>query len=257
MSGEQVSGRAFCASGAALLFLSFVSPVGTGQEIPETPLYVAIAGVGGSMSTLTVAYPSDPGLEQARKDAAALAAAGGWTISPPQRADTPDGVLYEAQISPAVSMDATGQVPYFPILSAFRRYPRIKFSFVGEAAGVPGQYHDENPYVAAEWTRGGRSVTYDFRIKKPDFRDASDVRLIDRPADEPLPPPPLVHPAARNVGVLWALLVVGALGTGVFVWGLTWWLLTRWQGKYETGGEVIVNVEANPAIASDAGSASE
>ena len=205
--------------------LLLAAGAGLPQEPTGTPLYIAVAGVGGAMSTLTLAYPADPGLEQARKDVAELAAAGRWAVSAPQRAEGDEGVLYESQITPAVTLDAAGQVPVFPFLAAFRRFARVTFGFVGEAAGAPGEYHDENRYVAAEWTRAGQSATFDFRIKDPGFETAEDVRLVDRPADQPIPAA-VATPRRPNTTSLWVLLLVGSVGTGVFVWGLTWWLLT-------------------------------
>jgi len=219
----------------------------TPQEKAETPLYIAVAGVGGSMSTLTIAYPTDPGLEQAQKDVAELAAAGQWTISPPQRAESADGVLYESQITPAVTLDAAGQVPVFPFLAAFRRFPRVTFGFVGEAAGAPGKYHDENRYVAAEWDRAGQSVKYDFRIKDQGFATAEDVRLIDRPAEQPIPVV-AVAPRRPNVAALWVLLLVGSAGTGVFVWGLTWWFLTRGEAPTEPAKKGKPAIEGEDTI---------
>ena len=217
-------------AGAAVLLLA--ARPGIPQESAGTPLYIAVAGVGGSMSTLTIAYPTDPGPEQAQKDVAELAAAGQWSISPPQRAESDEGALYESQITPAVTLDAAGQVPVFPFLAAFRRFPRVTFGFVGEAAGEPGEYHDENRYVAAEWSRAGQSVKFDFRIKDQSFRTAEDVRLVDRPADQPIPVTVAV-PRRPNAAALWALLLLGSVGAGVFVWGLTWWLLTRGEAPTE------------------------
>jgi hypothetical protein len=234
---------------AAVAIAAVLVPTGSGvpQEPAGTPLYIAVAGVGGSMSTLTIAYPADPGAEQAQKDVAELAAAGQWSISPPQRAESADGVLYESQITPAVTLDAAGQVPVFPFLAAFRRFPRVTFGFVGEAAGAPGEYHDENRYVAAEWNRAGQSVKFDFRIKDQGFRTAEDVRLVDRPADQPLPMS-TVAPRRPNATALWVLLLVGSLGTGVFVWGLTWWLLTRGEAPSEPTEKGKSDLEAKDTL---------
>jgi hypothetical protein len=238
---------------AAVTLLALPVGAAVAQEQVGAPLFIAVAGVGGAMSTLTIAYPVDPGVEQAKQDVAALAAAGQWTVSTPDRAETKDGVLYEAQITPAVTLDAAGQVPIFPFLSAFRRFPRIRFGFVGEAAGAPGKYHDENRYVAAEWNRAGRSVVFEFLIKDPSFETAEDVRLTDRPANQPLPAP------AGGVGVrprtahLWVLLLVGSIGTGVFVWGLTWWALTRREAPVGAAKEEKPGSEAKQRTPDDAG----
>jgi hypothetical protein len=237
-------------AGVTLLVLPIAA--GVAQEQAETPLFIAVAGVGGAMSTLTIAYPLDPGAEQAQQDVAALAAAGQWSVSVPDRAETDDGVLYEAQITPAVTLDAAGQVPIFPFLSAFRRFPRIKFGFVGEATGAPGKYHDENRYLAAEWDRAGRSVMFEFRITDASFETAEDVRLTDRPADEPLPPQTGRAGARPRTAHLWLLLLVGSIGTGVFVWGLTWWALTRREGPAGPPKEEKAASEAKRSIPDDA-----
>ncbi|MBM3501436.1 MAG: hypothetical protein FJX74_22510 [Armatimonadetes bacterium] len=214
------------ATGATALALVGVGAVRS-QGTAEPPLSIAIAGMGGAMSTLTIAYPSDPGLEQAQQDLAQLALAGRWEVSPPQRAETESGVLYESQITPAVALDAQGGVPTFPVVSAFRRFPTLRLAFVGEVAGPLGDFHDANRYLEAEWTRAGSSVTYEFRIKDSSFETETDVRLTDRPADQPLPGVATGSGGAPRAAALWVLLVVGSMGTGVFVWGLTWWVLSR------------------------------
>ena len=71
-----------------------------------------------------------------------------------------------------------------------------------------------------------RSAQYDLHIKDPSFRTPEDVALVDRPADQPVPAASVARPGAARTGALWALLIVGAVGMGVFVWGLTWWVLS-------------------------------
>jgi len=252
MRGDRVISGIARHGAAGAVVLAFVG-IGSGaaQESVETPLYIAVAGVGGAMSTLTIAYPSDPGLDQAQRDLAELTVLGRWEVSAPQRADTDSGVLYESQISPAVTLDAQGQVPIFPFLSAFRRFPTIKFGFVGDAAGTPGDYHDANRYLEAQWTRAGRSVTFEFRIKDSSFQTAEDVRLTDRPADQPLPAPGRGAGGRPPAASLWVLLLVGSAGTGVFVWGLTWWLLTRRAPAEERPKEVETAPEGNGSVPDD------
>lgn len=218
--------------------------LGWGQEAREPQLDIAVVGIGGAMSTLTVGYPSDPGLDQARRDAAELAVAGRWEVSPPDRAETEQGVFYESQITPALALDAQGQVPIFPFLSAFRRYSGVKLCFVGEAAGPQGAFHDANRFVEAQWNREGSTVTYDIRVKDSSFESAEDVGLTDRPASEPLPTA-LASRGQAPPAALWVLLVVGSAGMGVFAWGLTWWLLSRGDAAAEAAKEVEPTPEAN------------
>jgi hypothetical protein len=207
-----------------------------------------VAGVGGASSTLSLDYPADPGIDQASQDVAALAEAGQWTIAAPSRAALGAAVLYETQITPALTLDPEGQVPLFPFLSVFRRFPEITFVFVGESAGAPGDFHDENRFVRARWTRSGSTATYELHVKDPSFKSPADVALVDRPADQPLPPSaPVGGPTRVAPAALWALLLVGAAGLGVFVGGLTWWLLTVVAQRKGWVKEVKAEPEAKQA----------
>ncbi|MGQ9730690.1 MAG: hypothetical protein ACUVX8_05385 [Candidatus Zipacnadales bacterium] len=202
---------------------------------PSTvPLRVSVAGVGGAAATLSVSYPTDPGAEQARVDVQQIAEASGWRVSVPERTSIGDVILYEAQITPPVTLDEHGQVPLYPFLHAFRRFPKITFVFVGETGGQPGEFHDENAYIRAQWRRSGRVVTYEFQIKDSSFTGPNDVVLVDHPADQPLPVQcgGTLPPGSRT-GYLWVLLIVASLGSGVFVWGLTQWWLSRQAAVWE------------------------
>jgi hypothetical protein len=147
-------------------------------------------------------------------------------------------------------------VPVFPLVYAFRRFPDVTFVFVGEATGAPGEFHDENRFLKAEWRRSGSVVTYDLHIKDAAFSTPEDVRLVERPAEQPVPPEALVGtPRRPNTVYLWVLLLIGAIGTGVFVWGLTWWLLTRHEAPGADTKKGKVESEAKQPIPDTAGEA--
>jgi len=212
--------------------------------------------MGGASSTLTLDYPSDPGLEQAQQDVQALAKAGGWLVSAPQRTELQGAILYESQITPAVRLDAQGQVPLFPLVYAFRRFPEVTFVFVGEATGAPGEFHDENRYLRAEWRRSGSVVTYNLHLKDAGFATPDDVRLVERPAGQPLPAEAVLGgPRRPSTVYLWILLLIGAIGAGVFVWGLTWWLLTRHEAPGADAKKGNVETEAKDLHPGPAGEA--
>ena len=67
-------------------------PRATGDAPRE--MGIAVSGMGGARSILTLTYPSDPGPQKVTEDVDALAQAGDWTISAPDRTEEEGNVYY-------------------------------------------------------------------------------------------------------------------------------------------------------------------
>lgn len=213
---------------AASVLLAF--SVGGAQARPESAdasadkMGIAVSGMGGARSALTLTYPTDPGPQKVAEDADALADSGEWAVSSPERTEEDGSVYYEAEISPAVALDSSGSIPLFPFLHAFRRFPELALVFVGMASGAEGDFTGSNRFLSATWHRSGTVTSYTIRIGDDSFSRPDDVALTESPlTDEPAETsaPPARH--ERPAWMLWLLLALGSAGAGVFVWGLTWW----------------------------------
>ncbi len=219
--------RAVLAWTALVLLPGSVGTPQPGSESPSTSadqMGIAVSGMGGARSALTLTYPTDPGPQKAAEDADALANSGEWTISSPKRTEEDGSVYYEAEIAPAVALDSTGTIELFPFLHVFRRFPDLAIVFVGMASGPEGDFTGSNRFLSATWHRSGTVTSYSIRIGDDSFSRPEDVALTESPiTDEPLSRSGAPAKQERPVWVLWLLLVLGSAGTGVFVWGLTWW----------------------------------
>jgi len=230
----QVPGR-WAGTVAAALALAAGAPL-SGQSAaapgaPEQPLGLSVSGLGGARSALTLTYPADPGLEVAAQDVTTLAGLGGWTISAPVRATDRGSVFYEAQATPAIGLDPTGDPPLFPFLKVFRRYPEMALVFIGTTSTGPPSASGGNRYLRAEWTRAGGVMSYSVHVRDATFDSPDDVLLTPGGAS------PGVAPRVRRAGALWGLLLLGSVGVGVFVWGLTWWLMSLAESRTSQGEE--------------------
>lgn len=214
---------------------------------------IAVSGMGGARSALTLTYPTDPDSQRVAEDVDVLANSSGWTISSPARAEEDGSVYYEAEITPAVALDANGSVPLFPFLHAFRRFPDVALVFVGMASGPEGDFTGSNRFLSATWHRSGTVSSYTIRISDDSFSRPEEVALTESP---------LVGGAAGTAGppaerdrpawVLWLLLALGSAGAGVFVWGLTWWgmsLRDSRDRKREEDKAASVAKQASPEAA--------
>jgi hypothetical protein len=186
----------------------------------QRPLGVSVTGLGGARSALTLTYPADPGLEVAAQDVKTLAGLGRWTLAAPVRTTAQSGVFYEAEATPAIGLDPTGDPPLFPFLKAFSRYPEIALVFVGTTSSGPPSGSGGNRHLRAEWTRTGGVMSYNVHVRDASFDSPEEVLLTPGGAS------PGGAPRVRRVGALWGLLLLGSVGVGVFVWGLTWWLMS-------------------------------
>jgi hypothetical protein len=202
-----------------------------GQAPAAQPMGISVSGVGGARSALTLTYPTDPGDLAAATDVQALATLGGWTISPPVRAEDQGSVFYEAEASPAIGSDPSGDPPLFPFLKAFSRYPELALIFIGSATSQPSSGSGSNRYVRAAWNRSGGVTSYTIRVLNDSFASPEDL-LLSAAGGEPEE-----LPKWRHVVTLWVLLVVGSVGAGVFVWGLTWWLLSLREARTRAAEE--------------------
>ncbi len=194
------------------------------RETPADQMGIAVSGMGGARTALTLTYPSDPGRQKAAEDADILANSGGWTVAEPRRTEENGSVYYEAEMTPAVTLDSTGSIPLFPFVHAFRRFPEVVLVFVGMSSGPEGDFTGSNRFLSATWHRSGTVTSYQVYIHDDSFSRPEDVALTESPlSQEPRPSPTRRTDAGRPVWVLWLLLVLGSVGMGVFVWGMTWW----------------------------------
>jgi hypothetical protein len=188
---------------------------------------IVVYGMGGARGSLALTYPSDPGPQKVAEDAATLAEAGEWTISTPDRTEEDGAVYYEAEMTPAVAPDESGRLPLFPFLHAFRRFPDLQLVLVGTASGPAGDFVGENRFLSVQGHRSGSITQYRVRIEDASFSGPEDTEFAEvagteQPAGEPVGQ----ATPRRSTWGIWLLLATGALGTGVFVWGLTWWALS-------------------------------
>ncbi len=251
-------GRASCRRpwpwivGAAWALAAVAPLAAQNTSTPATPaqsMAVSVTGMGGARSALDFTYPTDPGEAVAAQDAQVLAQTGQWAISPPTRAMVQGGVFYETEAAPAIAPDANGDPPLFPFLLTFRRFPEIALVFIGAASSSQGSGSGGNRYLSAEWTRSGGVASYNVHIKDASFSSPADIALTAG-AVPPAPPP-----SGRRTGMLWVLLLLLSLGAGVFVWGLTWWLLwlreSRNRAAEEENEPPITNQPPAEAAAPD------
>lgn len=228
--GTALTWRAALATGASVSLLSCLASPQPALGPPDGPppqMGIAISGMGGARSALTLTYPAEPGAQKVAEDADALANAGNWSVSKPQPTREDGNVYYEAEIAPAVALEADRSLPLFPFLHAFRRFPDIVLVFVGVSSGPPGDFMGSNRFISAQWRRSEGVTSYTVHVDDASFSQAEDVALTEAPLTAKL-----VTDTARKAAhqrptwAVWLLLVLGAVGSGVFVWGLVWWGLS-------------------------------
>ncbi len=196
----------------------------------RTTVEIYVGGMGGDSSSLTITYPDKATVGTAMEDLKAVIDESGWDVGNPVP-DGSDGQAYIADVRPGIA--AAGSVsPIFPFIHAFRRFPTIEITLIGQSTGEEGDYSGENEFVSAKWTRTGNVSAYTYRMRDRSFRTADEVLLPDTPGDDAA----MDGGAAAESGPkqpstwhLWTLLVLGSIGAGVFGWGLTWWALSRWR----------------------------
>jgi len=195
-----------------------------------TTAEIYVSGMGGESSSLTITYPDEATIGTAMEDLKAVIEESGWDVGSPVP-DGSEGHAYLADVRPGIT--AGGSVsPIFPFIHAFRRFPTIEITLVGQSTGEEGNYSGQNEFVSAEWTRTGNVSAYTYRMRDRSFRTAAEVLFPDTPGDDPATDggaAAISGPKPPSTWHLWMLLVLGSIGAGVFGWGLTWWALSRWR----------------------------
>ncbi len=226
------------------------SPVAAQDDgAASSTVYIDVTGMGGERSSLTIGYPDEASLGTALEDLKAVVDASGWQIGPATATPPDQSRSYETGVTPGISV-VDGHAPVYPFVHAFRRFPTVEITLIGESTGPTGDFAGENRYVSAEWRRKGNVTIFTYTMKDRDFQGEADVLLADgQTPDDPVADSRASQreprPYKPSTWHLWVLLVMASIGAGIFAWGITWWGLSRFvpgiNGPEKKGNAVRPN----------------